>query len=291
MSAKPTPWYLRVVPPGFGGGGPQIPLVRLSGAIGVGSPLRPALTLSSLNDTLERAFARRAPAVVISINSPGGSAVQSALIHNRIRQLAREKEKPVVAYCEDVAASGGYWLATAGDEIYCDPSSIIGSIGVLYAGFGFTGLLEKVGVERRVYTAGDNKMVLDPFQPAREEDVKRLRVMQDDVHDQFKALVRQRRAGKLKGDEADLFSGAFWSGRQALEKGLVDGLGSLYEIVTQKFGPDAVLKPVSRPGAWIRRIGVPRVFGFGARERLTHGLADEFVSVLETRALWQRFGL
>ncbi len=292
MAAKPAPWYLRLLPPGFRGGGPEIPLVRLSGTIGIGSPLRPALTLSSLNDTLERAFARRsAPAVVISVNSPGGSAVQSALIHSRIRQLAREREKRVIAYCEDVAASGGYWLAIAGDEVYADSSSIIGSIGVLYAGFGFTGLMEKVGVERRVYTAGDNKMILDPFQPTREEDVTRLRRMQEDVHEQFKALVRERRAGKLKGDEGDLFSGAFWSGRQALEHGLVDGLGSLHEIISEKFGPDAVLKPISRPGAWIRRLGIPRVFGSGPRERLTYGLADEFVSVIETRALWQRFGL
>jgi ClpP class serine protease len=162
---------------------------------------------------------------------------------------------------------------------------------VLYAGFGFTGLMEKVGVERRVYTAGESKMILDPFQPPREDDIKRLKSMQADVHDQFKALVRERRAGRLKGDEEELFSGAFWSGRQAMERGLVDGLGSLHEVVSQLFGPDAVLKPVARPGAWVRRLGVPRVFGFGGRERLAHGLADEFVSIMETRALWQRFGL
>src|SRR5690606_8871587 len=146
--------------------------------------------------------------------------------------------KRVIAYCEDVAASGGYWLACAGDEIYADQSSIIGSIGVLYAGFGFSGLLEKAGVERRVYTAGEHKMTLDPFQPAREQDVERLKRMQADVHESFKALVRERRTGKLNGNEEELYSGALWSGRQALGFGLVDGVGSLHDIVREKFGTD-----------------------------------------------------
>lgn len=292
MAAKSQPWYLRVVPSAIRGDATAIPLVRLNGAIGMGTPLKPALTLSSLNDTLERAFAlRKAPAVVISVNSPGGSPVQSALIHSRIRQLAREREKRVIAYCEDVAASGGYWLASAGDEIYADQSSIIGSIGVLYAGFGFPGLMEKLGVERRVYTAGEHKMTLDPFQPPREQDVERLKRMQADVHESFKALVRERRAGKLDGNEEELFSGAFWSGRQALALGLVDGLGSLHDIVREKFGPDATLKPMARPMSWIRRLGMPRAWGGRQREPLAYGLADELVSVLETRALWQRFGL
>lgn len=291
MAAKSQPWYLRVVPSAIRGDKTFVPLVRLNGAIGMGTPLRPALTLSSLNDTLERAFAmRKAPAVVLAVNSPGGSPVQSALIHSRIRQLAREREKPVIAYCEDVAASGGYWLASAGDEIFADPSSIIGSIGVLYAGFGFPGLMEKLGVERRVYTAGEHKMTLDPFQPAREQDVERLKRLQADVHDSFKALVRERRAGKLNGSEEDLFSGAFWSGRQALALGLVDGIGSLHDIVREKFGPDAELKPIARPTSWIRRLGMPRVW-WRRSEPLAYGLADELVSVLETRALWQRFGL
>lgn len=271
---------------------PVLPVVKLHGTIGIGSPLRPALTFESVNSTLERAFSRRGtPAVLLSVNSPGGSPVQSALIHNRVRQLAAEKEIKVIAFCEDVAASGGYWLATAADEIYADTSSIVGSIGVLYAGFGFTGTLNHLGIERRVHTAGDHKLMLDPFQPEREDDVARLKTMQNDIHDAFKTLVKTRRGVRLAGPEEEIFSGAFWSGRQALGLGLVDGLGSLHEIVKQRFGDDAVVKPVSRPGAWMRRLAIPPRVGLGIPDRLAVGLVEELVEAVEARALWRRFGL
>jgi signal peptide peptidase SppA len=284
--------FSRLLPARFARRGPLLPLVKLHGTIGVGSPLRPGLNLDMVNSSLERAFSyRKAPAVLLSINSPGGSAVQSAFIHNRIRQLAQRRNVKVISFCEDVAASGGYWLATAGDEIYADHASIVGSIGVVYAGFGFVGALDRLGVERRVHTAGKSKMMLDPFQPQREDDVNRLMDMQADIHETFKTLVRTRRDGKLKVEDDELFSGAFWSGNQAREIGLVDGLGSLHDVVTDKFGPEAVLRPVARSAGWMRRLRMPPQV---ARPRSGHpaaGLADEVIEALEARALWQRFGL
>jgi ClpP class serine protease len=190
-----------------------------------------------------------------------------------------------------VAASGGYWLATAGDEIYADHASLVGSIGVLYAGFGFAEALNRLGVERRVHTAGGSKMMLDPFQPQREEDVARLQTMQADIHEVFKTLVRTRRDGRLKAGDEELFSGAFWSGGQALQLGLVDGLGSLHDVVKEKFGAEAVLKPVSRPGGWMRRLRVPPQVTSDRSGHLAAGLADDLIEALEARALWQRFGL
>lgn len=291
VKTEPQTWWSRLFAGRFGRRGPLLPLVRLHGTIGIGSPLRPALTLDSLNATLERAFAwRGAAAVLLAVNSPGGSAVQSALIHSRIRQLAEEKGVKVISFCEDVAASGGYWLAAAGDEIYADRSSIVGSIGVLYAGFGFTEALHKLGVERRVHTAGEHKMMLDPFRPERADEVARLKAMQADIHETFKGLVRSRRVGRLRGEEDELFSGAFWSGSRALELGLIDGLGSLHQVVKEKFGDAAVIKAVSRPGAWMRRLGLPpRVAP--APEGLASGLAEELIEAVAARALWQRFGL
>ena len=229
---------------------PVVNLVRLSGAIGVGTPLKPPIIMKDLTDVLDRAFSRRGiAAVALSVNSPGGSAVQSALIHRRIRALAEQHKLPVYVFCEDVAASGGYWLACAGDEIYADESSIVGSIGVIAAGFGFVEAIAKLGIERRVHTAGDNKAVLDPFQPEKKEDVERLLALQSDVHEAFKHLVRSRRAGKLKGNEIELFSGAFWSGRQALEHGLIDGVGHMHDVLRQKFGDKLKIRTVSAWGS------------------------------------------
>ncbi|MFW6077380.1 MAG: S49 family peptidase [Hyphomicrobiales bacterium] len=282
----------RLLPARFTRRGPLLPLVKLHGTIGVGSPLRPGLNLDMLNSSLERAFSyRNVPAVLLSINSPGGSAVQSALIHNRIRQLAQRKNVKVISFCEDVAASGGYWLATAGDEIYADHASIVGSIGVIYAGFGFVEALDRLGVERRVHTAGKSKMMLDPFQPQRDDDVARLKDMQADIHETFKTLVRTRRDGKLKVDDDELFSGAFWSGGQAREIGLVDGLGSLHDVVTEKFGAEAILKPVTKSAGWMRRLRMPPQVARPPSGHLAAGLADEVIETLEARALWQRFGL
>jgi signal peptide peptidase SppA len=262
---------------------PLVHIVRLQGAIGIGTPLKPPLTLEGLAETLERAFARKGiSAVALIINSPGGSAVQSAMIHARIRALADEKKIPVFTFCEDIAASGGYWLACAGDEIYADSSSIIGSIGVIAAGFGFVEAIRKLGIERRVHTAGESKAVLDPFQPEKPEDVERLKTLQRDVHEDFKALVRSRRDGKLRAEEAELFSGAFWSGRQALALGLVDGIGHVRDVMRARFGEKTEFKVISRPQGWgLRRLG------FGTALDPASGLID----AMEIRALWGRFGL
>lgn len=262
---------------------PLVHVVRLQGTIGVGTPLKPPLTLEGLAETLERAFARKdVAAVALIINSPGGAAVQSALIHARIRALRAEKNIPVFAFCEDVAASGGYWLACAGDEIYADSSSIVGSIGVIAAGFGFVEAIRKLGIERRVHTAGESKSVLDPFQPEKPEDVERLKSLQRDVHEDFKALVKSRRNEKLRGDEAELFSGAFWSGRQALSLGLVDGIGHMRDVMRARFGDRTEFKLIARPQGWgLRRLG------FGTTLDPASGLID----AMEIRALWGRFGL
>ena len=262
---------------------PVVHLVRLHGAIGIGTPLRPPLTAKDLDDLLERAFARKGlAAVALSINSPGGAAVQSALIHRRIRALADEHKVPVLVFCEDVAASGGYWLACAGDEIFADESSIIGSIGVIAAGFGFVEALAKLGIERRVHTAGESKSILDPFQPEKKEDVARLTALQTDVHEAFKALVRARRKGKLKGVDKELFSGAFWSGRQALDLGLIDGIGHAHDVLRLKFGDKVVIRNLAPSPGW----GLKRL-GFGAAADIPEHTLD----ALETRALWSRFGL
>ncbi len=200
-----------------------VPVLRMNGPIGMATPLRPGLSLGAVAGALEKAFQlSKVPSVAVLINSPGGSPVQSSLIFKRIRQLADEHEKKVYVFCEDVAASGGYYLAIAGDEIYADTSSIIGSIGVISQSFGFVEAIKKIGVERRVYTAGENKSTLDPFLPENPDDVVRIKAIQRDIHDVFIGLVKERRAGKLKGPDQELFSGAFWSGPKAAELGLID---------------------------------------------------------------------
>ncbi|MFN4143599.1 S49 family peptidase [Aestuariivirga sp.] len=277
-------FFSRFIPLRFRKSVPVVHHVVLNGAIGIGTALRPALTLKALDPLLERAFSRKGiAAVALSINSPGGSAVQSALIHSRIRDLAAEHKMPVLVFCEDVAASGGYWLACAGDEIYADESSVIGSIGVISAGFGFVEAIGKLGIERRVHTAGEAKSMLDPFRPERKEDVAHLEGLQSDVHQAFKALVKGRRAGRLAAPEEELFSGAFWSGRQALARGLVDGIGHLHQVLKQKFGEKVVVRTLSPPQGWgLRRLG------FGAQ---VPDIAASAIEAIETRALWSRFGL
>lgn len=251
--------------------------------------------MAVVNPVLEKAFSIKGiPAVAISINSPGGSPVQSKLIHDRIRQLAAKHEVEVLTFCEDVAASGGYMLAIAGDEIYADQSSIIGSIGVVAAGFGFVEAIKKLGVERRVHTAGKNKAILDAFQPEKKQDVERLKTLQLEIHQGFIDLVKQRRGAKLPDQEGDLFTGAFWTAPSAKELGLIDGLGNLHDVLEQKFGDKVKIKLVSKPaGMSLRRL-------FGARHpvdqpainvNLNPNLAQDLVQSLEIRALWQRFGL
>lgn len=279
---------------------PTIPVLRFAGPIGMATPLRPGLSLATVSGPLEKAFQMsRTPAVAIAINSPGGSPVQSHLIYKRIRQLAAEHDKRVHVFCEDVAASGGYFLALAGDEILADPSSVVGSIGVISAGFGLDKAIEKLGIERRVYTAGLSKGSLDPFLPEKTEDIERLKALQRDVHDLFIGIVKERRTGKLNGPDAELFSGAFWSGPKAHELGLVDGLGDLRSRMREIYGDKVRLRSVPmQSGGLLSRLrrssenGRP-LSGLGdlAAAGLGRTLAEDLISALETRALWQRYGL
>ncbi len=274
---------------------PVVPVVRLSGAIGMVTPLRPGLSLATLAEPLQKAFEiSKTPSVALIINSPGGSAVQSALILKRIRQLAEEHTKRVYVFCEDVAASGGYYIALAGDEIYAEPSSIVGSIGVISSGFGLQRAIEKLGIERRVYTAGRSKNLLDPFLPEKAEDVARLADLQREAHDVFIGAVKDRRAGRLKGPDEELFSGAFWSGTRALEFGLIDGLTDVRTRMREVHGDNVRLKvvPIERGGLLSRLRRSPAVETYSRLAE--HGrlaLADDLVSAIETRALWARFGL
>ncbi len=269
---------------------PVVPVLRLSGAIGISSPLSPGLNLASLAEQIEKAFSvKNAKAVALQINSPGGSPVQSKLIFNRIRALAQENDIPVYSFVEDVAASGGYWLALAGDEVYADDSSILGSIGVISAGFGFHKAIEKVGVERRVYTAGERKMSLDPFAPEQPEEIVRLKALQKDIHQAFRALVEDRRGDKIAQAGDMLFTGEFWSGTKAVELGLIDGLGDLRLIMRRKFGDKVNLKLISPKRGLFKRAGIGNVLP--SSQMLTAGLTDDVLSTLEARALWSRFGL
>jgi len=274
--------------------GPVVPVLRFAGPIGLVTPLRPGLAISHCAAAIERAFEMsKVPAVAVVINSPGGSAVQSSLIFRRIRQLAEENRKTVYVFCEDVAASGGYYLAVAGDEIYADAASIVGSIGVIYAGFGFDQAIEKLGITRRVYTAGADKGSLDAFRPERPDDVERLKSLQRDVHDVFIGIVKERRAGRLKGVDQELFSGAFWSGPKALELGLIDGVSDVRTKMRELYGDEVRLKvvPLDRGGLLARFRRAPSVIGY---EDLTRGrlaLAEDLISAIEARALWSRYGL
>jgi signal peptide peptidase SppA len=267
---------------------PVVSVLRFEGIIAAqGGVGRRSLSLPALADQIDRAFrVDGLAAVALAINSPGGSPAQSALIHGRIRQLAAEKSVPVLAFAEDVAASGGYWLALAADEIFAMEGSIVGSIGVISAGFGFTDVLKRLGVERRVYTAGESKSMLDPFLPADPDDVARLAALQIDLHDGFKALVRNRRGGRLK-ENSETFSGAIYTGRQALACGLIDGIGDVRGVMRERFGEQVRLMPVqARSGGWRRRV-LPGV----ADRSFPADLAWEFLDAIEARAIWARFGL
>ena len=279
----------------FFGRGPVVPVLRFSGPIGMATPLRPGLSIGQAASAIEKAFElSKIPAVAVVVNSPGGSPVQSSLIFRRIRQLAEEKEKTVYVFCEDVAASGGYYLALAGDEIYADPSSIVGSIGVISAGFGLDKVIDRLGIERRVHTAGKDKGALDPFRPERPEDVALLKELQRDVHEVFMNAVKERRGGKLSGSAEDLFSGSFWSAVRARELGLIDGIADLRSKMQELHGRKVRLKavPLAAGGLLSRFRRLP---GF---QTITNdgfafapSFADDLISAVEARALWSRFGL
>jgi len=276
------------VPPRWRGDVAVVPVVRLSGVIGLSTPLRPGLTMAGIARTLDRVFAmRNAAAVALAVNSPGGSPVQSHLIFRRIRELAEEKKRRVIAFVEDAAASGGYMLACAADEIIADPSSIVGSIGVVGGSFGFDKLIARFGVERRLYTSGAHKGMLDPFLPENPDDVARLKKLQREIHDDFIALVKSRRGDKLRGADEELFSGEFWTGRRALDLGLVDGVGELRNTLRARFG-DKVVTPLI--GAERRLFG-RRSSGVERGDVAPAGLAEDIISALEARALWARYGL
>lgn len=269
-------------------------MLRLNGVIGGGGPLRRGMSLQGMAGLIQRAFSMKGlKAVALSINSPGGSPVQSSLIYRRIRDLATEKNIPVLVFVEDVAASGGYWLACAGDEIYADANSIVGSIGVVSGGFGFVEAIKKLGVERRVYTAGERKAMLDPFRPEDEEDIAHLKSIQKDMHASFIDLVRRRRGKKLKGD--DLFTGEFWTGQRALDLGLVDALGDLRSVCRDRFGEKVRLVVVGEKRGWLKRrfgFGPPALLGAGSdHESWGTALGAGAMSAVEERAMWSRFGL
>ncbi len=286
-------FFNRILPKRLRSDGVTIPVIRLQGAIFAGgNQFRPALSLAGTAGIIEKAFAfKDAPAVAISLNSPGGSPVQSRLIYKRIRDLADEKGRKVIVFVEDIAASGGYMIALAGDEIIADPSSIVGSIGVVSASFGFQDLIRKIGVERRVHTAGQNKSVLDPFRPEKKEDVERLKALQLEVHETFIDLVKERR-GKRLVDDPDLFTGLFWSAKRGVTLGLVDSLGDMRSVMKARYGDKTSLKLVTQPRGFLaRRLGF-----LGSRNRdylpeMAAGAVSSVLDTLEERALWNRFGL
>jgi len=254
--------------------------IKLNGVIGNAGKFKQGIDFAGQEEIIEKAFSlKKAKVVAITINSPGGSPVQSHLIYKFIRAQARKNKMKVMVFAEDVAASGGYLIACAGDEIYANSSSIVGSIGVIYSSFGFTELIKKIGVERRVHTAGKNKSSLDPFQSEKSEDIERLKNIQLDLHKDFINVVEESRGPKLKMDGIELFSGEFWAGRKAMELGLVDGLGNANEILKEKFGDDVVIKKFEKPKGW-----------FSKKLSSSVNQVDQLVNILEERSIWQRYG-
>ena len=270
-----------------------VPVVRLSGLIGAATPLRPGLSLAGVARILERAFAmKHAKAVALVINSPGGSPVQSRQIYLRIRQLAAEKKLPVLVFVEDVAASGGYMIACAGDEIFCDPSSILGSIGVVGGTFGFQELIKRIGVERRLYTAGAHKAMLDPFLPENPDDVARVKALQREIHALFIALVKESRGSRLKGADDVLFTGEYWAGESSVSLGLADAIGDLRSTLRARFGEKVLTPVVAPPSGMLSGLLGRKSAGAGALASMdgVSDLPDQLISALETRAIWAKFG-
>ena len=255
--------------------------IRLSGVIGNVGKFRQGIEYVGQEETIKKAFSvKKALAVAITINSPGGSPVQSHLIYKFIREQAKKNKKKVIIFAEDVAASGGYLIACAGDEIYANSSSIIGSIGVISASFGFKNLIEKIGVQRRVYTAGKNKSTLDPFLDEKEEDIKRLKSIQLELHQDFIDVVEESRGDKLNKDKGiELFSGEFWTGKKAKELGLIDGLGNSDQILKEKFGDEVEIKKFGKSKGWLAK-----------KLSSSEDHADKLLSIIEERSIWQRYG-
>ena len=258
-----------------------VPHIKLSGVIGNVGKFKQGIDFSGQEDIISKAFAsKKAPCVAITINSPGGSPVQSHLIYNFIRQQAEKNKKKVIVFAEDVAASGGYLIACAGDEIYANSSSIIGSIGVIYSSFGFTELIKKIGVERRVHTAGKNKSTLDPFLEEKKEDIERLKNIQLDLHKNFIDVVEKSRGSKLKKSDVELFSGEFWSGIKAKDLGLIDDVGDANQILKEKFGEDVVIKKFEKTKGWLSK-----------KLSSSNESVDQLANILDEKSVWQRYGL
>ena len=287
LGRLPKPFSL-LVPRRFRVVQPLVGVVRLAGAIGAVMPLRAGLSIGGVAPMLERAFSMpNAKAVAVVVNSPGGSPAQSHLIFKRIRSLAEEKKLPVLVFVEDAAASGGYMIACAGDEIFADPSSILGSIGVVSASFGLNRFIERFGIERRVHTSGENKAMLDPFRPENPEDIARLKSLQSRIHATFIDLVKGRRGARLKTDSPDLFTGAFWVGAEAVELGLADAIGDLRSVLRERFGPKVEMRLVPPT----RQSLLARLFNrqpFGPESFVD---PREVIGALEERAAWARLGL
>src|ERR1700747_3731691 len=276
--------------PGRLSGAAVVPVVRLSGLIGAVTPLRPGMSLAGVARVLERAFSiGNAKAVALLINSPGGSPVQSRQIYLRIRQLATEKKLPVLVFVEDVAASGGYMIACAGDEIFCDPSSILGSIGVVGGSFGLQELIKKIGVERRLYTAGEHKAMLDPFLAENPDDVARLNAIQREIHAIFIDLVKQSRGVRLKGADEELFTGEYWAGDRSVALGLADGIGDLRSTLRARYGEKVLTPLIAPPSGMLSGLLGRRSPGTFGLEGVS-GLPEELISALESRAIWAKFG-
>jgi signal peptide peptidase SppA len=284
---------MQYLPARFRPGTAVVPVVRLSGVIGAVTPLRPGMSLAGVARVLERAFSmRNAKAVALVINSPGGSPVQSRQIYLRIKQLAVEKKLPVLVFVEDVAASGGYMIACAGDEIFCDPSSILGSIGVVGGSFGFQEAIRRLGIERRLYTAGAHKAMLDPFLPENPDDVAKLKAIQREIHQIFIALVKESRGARLKGDDDTLFTGEYWAGESSVGLGLADGIGDLRSTLRARYGEKVLTPVIAQPTGLLSGLLGRRSPGAGQLSALESmaGLPDELISAVETRAIWAKFG-
>jgi len=263
---------------------PVVAILPLEGVIGSDSRFSTALNLAGLEEKIAQAFdVYNVKAVALAVNSPGGSPVQSELIMRHIQKLSAEKKVPVYAFAEDVAASGGYLISLAAEEIYAHEASIIGSIGVISAGFGFNRAIEKIGVDRRVYAAGDNKSILDPFQPAKEKDIKLLKELQKEIHEFFKNLVKESRGDRLKGTQKVMFSGQFWAGNEAMKLGLVDGVGDLRSVMKEKLGDKTKFKRIKEEKGLIKSL-----LGMNSAKSK---ISDEILSTLESRAIWGQFGL
>ncbi|MEK6734290.1 MAG: S49 family peptidase [Pseudomonadota bacterium] len=256
---------------------PTVNVINLEGVIGSVS-FKHGLTLSSLNKSIEEAFSgKNIKTVVLNINSPGGSPVQSELIGKRIVQLSQEKNIPVLAIVEDIAASGGYWIACAASEIIAAENALLGSLGVRFSGFGLHKAIERLGIERRIHTQGESKALLDPFLPEKPSDIEMILKVQADIYENFKKQVHNGRKDKLKLDDKEIFSGAIWSGRQAVEIGLADKIGDLYSEIKERFGEDIKITIVNQERSWLKR-KLSLLFDCSAQS-----LLNDFQSKLELR--------